>query len=544
MAKEIKFSSEGRSELLKGVNILANSVKVTLGPKGRNVAISTGFGSPRITKDGVSVAKEISLEDPFQNLGAQLVKDVASKTGDDAGDGTTTSTILAQAIISEGIKNLTAGAHPTELKRGMDYAVKETVNYIKSISEVVGDNFEKIKQIASISANNDSEIGKLIADSMEKVSTNGVITVETGKGTDTTVEVVEGMQFNRGYLSPYFINNQQKLTAEYSNPYILLTDIKITSFKQVIGIIEVVVNSNRPILIVTDSIEGDFMPTYMTNAIRGNKLQIVAVKAPEFGDRRKEVLEDIAVLTGATVISEDKGLKLEGTSIDMLGSCEKIVVTKDTTQIIGGNGIESEISERVFYIKSQIENSKSDYDTKRFKERLAKIEGGVAVIYVGASSEVEMDEKKDRIDDALCATRAAVEEGIIPGGGVGYINAYMNINPREDFTKDELIGFNIIKEALKAPIKQICENSGINGDVVINTINNLTSQNPQLTNYGYNARTGEYGDMKLQGVVDPAKVSRVALENASSIAGMFLTTECVIVDKKDDADSASNIPMM
>lgn len=544
MAKEIKFSSEGRCELLKGVNILANSVKVTLGPKGRNVAISTGFGSPRITKDGVSVAKEISLEDPFQNLGAQLVKDVASKTGDDAGDGTTTSTILAQAIISEGIKNLTAGAHPTELKRGMDYAVKETVNYIKSISEVVGDNFEKIKQIASISANNDSEIGKLIADSMEKVSTNGVITVETGKGTDTTVEVVEGMQFNRGYLSPYFINNQQKLTAEYSNPYILLTDIKITSFKQVIGIIEVVVNSNRPILIVTDSIEGDFMPTYMTNAIRGNKLQIVAVKAPEFGDRRKEVLEDIAVLTGATVISEDKGLKLEGTSIDMLGSCEKIVVTKDTTQIIGGNGIESEISERVSYIKSQIENSKSDYDTKRFKERLAKIEGGVAVIYVGASSEVEMDEKKDRIDDALCATRAAVEEGIIPGGGVGYINAYMNINPREDFTKDELIGFNIIKEALKAPIKQICENSGVNGDVVINTINNLTSQNPQLTNYGYNARTGEYGDMKLQGVVDPAKVSRVALENASSIAGMFLTTECVIVDKKDDADSASNIPMM
>lgn len=544
MAKEIKFSSEGRSELLKGVNILANSVKVTLGPKGRNVAISTGFGSPRITKDGVSVAKEISLEDPFQNLGSQLVKDVASKTGDDAGDGTTTSTILAQAIISEGIKNLTAGAHPTELKRGMDYAVKETVNYIKSISEVVGDNFEKIKQIASISANNDSEIGKLIADSMEKVSTNGVITVETGKGTDTTVEVVEGMQFNRGYLSPYFINNQQKLTAEYSNPYILLTDIKITSFKQVIGIIEVVVNSNRPILIVTDSIEGDFMPTYMTNAIRGNKLQIVAVKAPEFGDRRKEVLEDIAVLTGATVISEDKGLKLEGTSIDMLGSCEKIVVTKDTTQIIGGNGIESEISERVSYIKSQIENSKSDYDTKRFKERLAKIEGGVAVIYVGASSEIEMDEKKDRIDDALCATRAAVEEGIIPGGGVGYINAYMNINPREDFTKDELIGFNIIKEALKAPIKQICENSGINGDVVINTINNLTSQNPQLTNYGYNARTGEYGDMKLQGVVDPAKVSRVALENASSIAGMFLTTECVIVDKKDDADSASNIPMM
>lgn len=544
MAKEIKFSSEGRSELLKGVNILANSVKVTLGPKGRNVAISTGFGSPRITKDGVSVAKEISLEDPFQNLGAQLVKDVASKTGDDAGDGTTTSTILAQAIISEGIKNLTAGAHPTELKRGMDYAVKETVNYIKSISEVVGDNFEKIKQIASISANNDSEIGKLIADSMEKVSTNGVITVETGKGTDTTVEVVEGMQFNRGYLSPYFINNQQKLTAEYSNPYILLTDIKITSFKQVIGIIEVVVNSNRPILIVTDSIEGDFMPTYMTNAIRGNKLQIVAVKDPEFGDRRKEVLEDIAVLTGATVISEDKGLKLEGTSIDMLGSCEKIVVTKDTTQIIGGNGIESEISERVSYIKSQIENSKSDYDTKRFKERLAKIEGGVAVIYVGASSEIEMDEKKDRIDDALCATRAAVEEGIIPGGGVGYINAYMNINPREDFTKDELIGFNIIKEALKAPIKQICENSGINGDVVINTINNLTSQNPQLTNYGYNARTGEYGDMKLQGVVDPAKVSRVALENASSIAGMFLTTECVIVDKKDDADSASNIPMM
>lgn len=544
MAKEIKFSSEGRSELLKGVNMLANSVKVTLGPKGRNVAISTGFGSPRITKDGVSVAKEISLEDPFQNLGAQLVKDVASKTGDDAGDGTTTSTILAQAIISEGIKNLTAGAHPTELKRGMDYAVKETVNYIKSISEVVGDNFEKIKQIASISANNDSEIGKLIADSMEKVSTNGVITVETGKGTDTTVEVVEGMQFNRGYLSPYFINNQQKLTAEYSNPYILLTDIKITSFKQVIGIIEVVVNSNRPILIVTDSIEGDFMPTYMTNAIRGNKLQIVAVKAPEFGDRRKEVLEDIAVLTGATVISEDKGLKLEGTSIDMLGSCEKIVVTKDTTQIIGGNGVESEISERVSYIKSQIENSKSDYDTKRFKERLAKIEGGVAVIYVGASSEVEMDEKKDRIDDALCATRAAVEEGIIPGGGVGYINAYMNINPREDFTKDELIGFNIIKEALKAPIKQICENSGINGDVVINTINNLTSQNPQLTNYGYNARTGKYGDMKLQGVVDPAKVSRVALENASSIAGMFLTTECVIVDKKDDADSASNIPMM
>lgn len=544
MAKEIKFSSEGRCELLKGVNILANSVKVTLGPKGRNVAISTGFGSPRITKDGVSVAKEISLEDPFQNLGAQLVKDVASKTGDDAGDGTTTSTILAQAIISEGIKNLTAGAHPTELKRGMDYAVKETVNYIKSISEVVGDNFEKIKQIASISANNDSEIGKLIADSMEKVSTNGVITVETGKGTDTTVEVVEGMQFNRGYLSPYFINNQQKLTAEYSNPYILLTDIKITSFKQVIGIIEVVVNSNRPILIVTDSIEGDFMPTYMTNAIRGNKLQIVAVKAPEFGDRRKEVLEDIAVLTGATVISEDKGLKLEGTSIDMLGSCEKIVVTKDTTQIIGGNGIESEISERVSYIKSQIENSKSDYDTKRFKERLAKIEGGVAVIYVGASSEVEMDEKKDRIDDALCATRAAVEEGIIPGGGVGYINAYMNINPREDFTKDELIGFNIIKEALKAPIKQICENSGINGDVVINTINNLTSQNPQLTNYGYNARTGKYGDMKLHGVVDPAKVSRVALENASSIAGMFLTTECVIVDKKDDADSASNIPMM
>lgn len=544
MAKEIKFSSEGRSELLKGVNILANSVKVTLGPKGRNVAISTGFGSPRITKDGVSVAKEISLEDPFQNLGAQLVKDVASKTGDDAGDGTTTSTILAQAIISEGIKNLTAGAHPTELKRGMDYAVKETVNYIKSISEVVGDNFEKIKQIASISANSDSEIGKLIADSMEKVSTNGVITVETGKGTDTTVEVVEGMQFNRGYLSPYFINNQQKLTAEYSNPYILLTDIKITSFKQVIGIIEVVVNSNRPILIVTDSIEGDFMPTYMTNAIRGNKLQIVAVKAPEFGDRRKEVLEDIAVLTGATVISEDKGLKLEGTSIDMLGSCEKIVVTKDTTQIIGGNGVESEISERVSYIKSQIENSKSDYDTKRFKERLAKIEGGVAVIYVGASSEIEMDEKKDRIDDALCATRAAVEEGIIPGGGVGYINAYMNINPREDFTKDELIGFNIIKEALKAPIKQICENSGINGDVVINTINNLTSQNPQLTNYGYNARTGEYGDMKLQGVVDPAKVSRVALENASSIAGMFLTTECVIVDKKDDADSTSNIPMM
>ena len=539
MAKEIKFNIEAREELKKGVDALANAVKVTLGPKGRNVIIEKKFGAPHITKDGVSVAKEVELEEAFQNMGAQLVKEVASKTGDDAGDGTTTATVLAQAIVNVGLKNVTAGANPMDLKRGIDKAVACVVENIKSQAQEVNDDMAKIESVARISANNDSEIGKLIAEAMEKVKREGVITVEEAKGTDTTVEIVEGMQFDRGYISPYFVTNTEKMECEMENPYILIFDKKISSLKEMLPVLEATAQSGRPLLIIAEDVDSEALATLVVNRLRGS-LKICAVKAPGFGDRRKEMLEDIAVLTGGVVISEEKGLKLESTTIDMLGRAEKVTVDKENTTIVNGMGDKAAITARVAQIKAQIEKTTSDYDREKLQERLAKLAGGVAVLYIGAASEVEMKEKKDRVDDALSATRAAIAEGIVPGGGVAYIRAISSLNDLKGDNEDETTGIEIIKRAIEEPLRQIVANAGVEGAVVVQKVKDGKGD------FGYNARTGEYENFFAAGVIDPAKVTRVALENAASIAGMFLTTECVIADKKEEnaAPAAGMAPGM
>lgn len=527
MSKEIVFSIEARDQLKKGVDALANAVKVTLGPKGRNVIIEKKFGAPQITKDGVTVAKEIELSDPYQNAGAQLVKEVASKTGDDAGDGTTTATVLAQAIVAEGLKNVTAGANPMDLKRGIDKAVTKVVECIKAQAEEVGENFDKIEQVASISANNDPAIGTLLADAMRKVSKDGVITIEEAKGTDTTIELVEGMQFDRGYLSAYFVTNTEKMECEMERPYILIYDKKISNLKDMLPILEPAVQTGRPLLIIAEDVDSEALTTLVVNRLR-SQLKICAVKAPGFGDRRKEMLEDIAVLTGGLVISEEKGLTLEQATLEMLGTCEKVTVTKDNTTIVNGAGEKANIENRVNQIKSQIKTTTSDYDREKLQERLAKLSGGVAVLYVGAPSEVEMKEKKDRVDDALCATRAAIEEGIVPGGGVAYIRAIESLEGLKGDNADETTGIEIIKRAIEEPLRQIVANAGKEGAVVVQKVREGKAD------FGYNARLDVYDNMHKAGVVDPAKVTRVALENAASIAGMFLTTECVIVEKKED----------
>jgi chaperonin GroEL len=523
MAKEIKFNIESRDLLKKGMDQLANAVKVTLGPKGRNVIIEKKFGAPSVTKDGVSVAKEIELEEKFENIGAQLVKEVASKTADDAGDGTTTATVLAQSIVQVGLKNVTAGANPMDLKRGIDKAVAKIVEGLKSMSHEVGDDNEKIKQVAAISANNDDEIGKLIAEAMEKVSKEGVITVEEAKGTETSVEVVEGMQFDRGYISPYFVTDTEKMESVLENPYVLLYDKKISTMKDLLPVLEPVAQAGRPLLIIAEDIDGEALATLVVNKLRGS-LKIAAVKAPGFGDRRKEMLEDIAILIGGVVISEEKGLTLEGAKLDMLGTAEKIVIDKENTTVVNGNGAKENIDARVAQIKSQIEKTTSDYDKEKLQERLAKLAGGVAVLYVGAASEVEMKEKKDRVDDALSATRAAVEEGIIPGGGVAYIRALSVLEKLEGSNDDQTTGILIVKRALEEPLRQIVENAGLDGSVVVQKIKEGKDD------FGYNARTDKYEALYKAGVIDPTKVARIALENAASIAGMFLTTECVVAD--------------
>ena len=527
MAKEILFNMDARDQLKKGVDELANAVKVTLGPKGRNVIIEKKFGAPQITKDGVTVAKEIELDDAYMNTGAQLVKAVASKTGDDAGDGTTTATVLAQAIISEGLRNVTAGANPMDLKRGIDKAVGKIVASIKEQSEDVGADYEKIEQVATISANNDSEIGKLIADAMRKVSKNGVITIEEAKSRDTTIGVVEGMQFDRGYLSAYFVTDTEKMECEMENPYILIYDKKISNLKDMLPILEAAVQTGRPLLIIAEDVDSEALTTLVVNRLR-SQLKICAVKAPGFGDRRKDLLEDIAILTGGIVVSEEKGIKLEQATLEMLGSCGKITVSKEVTTIVDGNGDKNAIDTRVAHIKSQIETTKSDYDKEKLQERLAKLSGGVAVLYVGAASEVEMKEKKDRVDDALCATRAAIEEGIVPGGGVTYVRAIDSLEGLEAVNADEKTGIEIVKRAIEEPLRQIVANAGKEGAVVVQKVREGEGD------FGYNARADRYENLLAAGVVDPAKVTRVALENAASIAGMFLTTECVIVDKKED----------
>ncbi|MBO4332880.1 MAG: chaperonin GroEL [Paludibacteraceae bacterium] len=527
MAKEIKFDIESRDLLKRGVDQLANAVKVTLGPKGRNVIIEKKFGAPHITKDGVSVAKEVELADPYENMGAQIVKEVASKTGDDAGDGTTTATVLAQAIINVGLKNVAAGANPMDLKRGIDKAVAEVVSSIKAQAQEIDDDYNKIEQVATISANNDNEIGKLIADAMKKVKKEGVITVEEAKGTDTTVDVVEGMQFDRGYLSPYFVTDTEKMQTSFDNPYILIYDKKISALKDMLPILEATAQNGRPLLIIAEDIDGEALTTLVVNRLRGS-LKVCAVKAPGFGDRRKEMLEDIAILTGGTVISEEKGLKLETTSLDMLGTADKITVNKDNTTIVNGAGDKNAIKDRVAQIKTQIENTKSTYDKDKLKERLAKLAGGVAVLYVGAPSEVEMKEKKDRVDDALCATRAAVEEGIVPGGGVTYIRAIKSLENLQGANEDETTGIQIVKRAIEEPLRQIIANSGKEGAVYVQKVAEGSGD------FGYNARTDKFENFFAAGVIDPAKVTRVALENAASIAGMLLTTECVIAEKKED----------
>ncbi len=527
MAKEIIFDTEARDQLKQGVDALANAVKVTLGPKGRNVIIEKQYGAPAITKDGVTVAKEIELEDAYQNTGAQLVKEVASKTGDDAGDGTTTATVLAQAIVTEGLKNVTAGANPMELKRGIDKAVAKVVESIKKQAETVGSNYDKIEQVASISANNDPIIGKLIADAMRKVSTDGVITIEEAKGTDTTIGLVEGMQFDRGYLSAYFVTNTEKMECEMENPYILIYDKKISNLKEFLPILEPAVQSGRPLLVIAEDVDSEALTTLVVNRLR-SQLKICAVKAPGFGDRRKEMLEDIAVLTGGVVISEEKGLSLEQATLEMLGSADKVTVTKDDTTVVSGAGDKESIKKRIDQIKAQIETTTSDYDKEKLQERLAKLSGGVAVLYVGAASEVEMKEKKDRVDDALCATRAAIEEGIVPGGGVTYIRSIKAIEDLEGETADETTGINIIKRAIEEPLRQIVANAGKEGAVIVQKVADAEGD------YGYNARYDRFEDLRIAGVVDPAKVTRVALENAASIAGMLLTTECVVVNKKED----------
>ena len=527
MAKEILFNIDARDQLKKGIDTLANAVKVTLGPKGRNVIIEKKFGAPHITKDGVTVAKEVELADAYQNTGAQLVKEVASKTGDDAGDGTTTATVLAQAIVAEGLKNVTAGASPMDIKRGIDKAVAKVVDSIKGQAEKVGDNYDKIEQVASVSANNDPVIGKLIADAMRKVSKDGVITIEEAKGTDTTIGVVEGMQFDRGYLSAYFVTNTEKMECEMEKPYILIYDKKISNLKDFLPILEPAVQTGRPLLVIAEDVDSEALTTLVVNRLR-SQLKICAVKAPGFGDRRKEMLEDIAVLTGGVVISEEKGLKLEQATIEMLGTADKVTVSKDNTTIVNGAGDKENIKERCEQIKAQIVATKSDYDKEKLQERLAKLSGGVAVLYVGAASEVEMKEKKDRVDDALRATRAAIEEGIVPGGGVAYIRALDALEGFKGDNVDETTGIDIIKRAIEEPLRQIVANAGKEGAVVVQKVREGNAD------FGYNARTDVYENLHAAGVVDPAKVTRVALENAASIAGMFLTTECVIVEKKED----------
>ena len=536
MAKEISFNIDAREQLKQGVDQLANAVKVTLGPKGRNVIIEKKFGAPHITKDGVTVAKEVELDDAMQNLGAQLVKEVASKTGDQAGDGTTTATVLAQSIVSVGLKNVTAGANPMDLKRGIDKAVSEVVKSIKAQAHEVGADYDKIEQVATISANNDAVIGKLIADAMRKVSKDGVITIEEANGTDTTIEVVEGMQFDRGYISPYFVTNTESMEVEMEKPYILIYDKKISNLKELLPILEPAVQSGRPLLIIAEDVDSEALTTLVVNRLRA-QLKICAVKAPGFGDRRKEMLEDIAILTGGIVISEEKGIKLESATLDLLGSAEKVTVNKDNTTIVNGAGAKENIATRVAQIKAQIANTTSDYDREKLQERLAKLAGGVAVLYVGAASEVEMKEKKDRVDDALSATRAAIEEGIVPGGGVTYIRAIKSLDGLKGENDDEQTGIEIVKRAIEEPLRQIVTNAGKEGAVVVQKVSEGTDD------FGYNARLDKYENLFKAGVVDPAKVTRVALENAASIAGMFLTTECVIVDKKEENPAPAMPPM-
>jgi chaperonin GroEL len=536
-AKELKFNIDGRDQLKKGVDKLANAVKITLGPKGRNVIIEKKFGSAQITKDGVTVAKEIELEDPFENVGAQMVKEVASKTADDAGDGTTTATVLAQSIVQVGLKNVTAGANPMDLKRGIDKGVAKVVENLRKQSISVGDDYVKIEQVATISANNDSEIGKLIAEAMKKVKKEGVITVEEAKGIETTVEIVEGMQFDRGYISPYFITDPEKMEAVLENPFILITDRKISTMKDILPVLEPVAQAGRSLLIIAEDIEGEALATLVVNKLRGS-LKIAAVKAPGFGDRRKEMLEDIAILTGGVVISEEKGLRLDAAKMEMLGKAEKLTIDKDNTTVVNGAGAKETIAKRVSQIKTQIENTTSDYDREKLQERLAKLAGGVAVLYVGASTETEMKEKKDRVDDALSATRAAVEEGIVPGGGVAYIRAISALDKLKGDNDDETTGILIVKRAIEEPLRQIVENAGLEGSVIVQKVKEGKGD------YGYNAQTDKYENLYASGVIDPTKVTRVALENAASIAGMLLTTECVIVEKKEEHPAPMGNPGM
>ena len=532
MAKDIKYNVDARELLKKGVDQLADAVKVTLGPKGRNVVIEKKFGAPQITKDGVTVAKEIELEDRFENTGAQLVKSVASKTGDDAGDGTTTATILTQAIVNEGLKNVTAGANPMDLKRGIDKAVKAVVDYIQAHAEQVGDNYDKIEQVATVSANNDPEIGKLLADAMRRVSKDGVITIEESKTRDTSIGVVEGMQFDRGYLSGYFVTDADKMECVMENPYILIYDKKISNLKDFLPILQPAAESGRPLMVIAEDVDSEALTTLVVNRLRGG-LKICAVKAPGFGDRRKAMLEDIAVLTGGVVISEEKGLKLEQATLEMCGTAKKVVVSKDNTTIVDGAGKKESIADRVAQIKNEIANTTSSYDKEKLQERLAKLAGGVAVLYVGANSEVEMKEKKDRVDDALCATRAAMEEGVVAGGGTTYIRALDALKTLKGDNADETTGIKIVERAIEEPLRQIVSNAGGEGSVVVNKVAEGSGD------FGYNARTDVYEDMRKAGIIDPAKVARVALENASSIAGLFLTTECLITDKSEE-----NVPAM
>lgn len=537
MAKEIKFNSDARELLKSGVDLLANAVKVTLGPKGRNVVIGKKFGAPQITKDGVTVAKEVELEDNFENAGAQLVKSVASKTGDDAGDGTTTATILTQAIVTEGLKNVTAGANPMDLKRGIDKAVAKVVDHIKASAEVVGDNYDKIEQVATVSANNDPEIGKLLADAMRKVSKDGVITIEESKTRETSIGVVEGMQFDRGYLSGYFVTDTDKMECDMENPYILIYDKKISNVKDFLPILQPAAESGRPLLVIAEDVDSEALTTLVVNRLRAG-LKICAVKAPGFGDRRKAMLEDIAVLTGGVVISEEKGLSLDKATLEMLGTAKKVTISKDNTTIVDGAGEKEAIKDRVAQIKNEIAASTSSYDKEKLQERLAKLSGGVAVLYVGANSEVEMKEKKDRVDDALCATRAAMEEGVVVGGGTTYIRAQEALKDLKGENADEQTGINIVCRAIEEPLRQIIANAGGEGAVVVNKVREGKGD------YGYNARKDVYEDLRAAGVIDPAKVSRVALENAASIAGMFLTTECLIVDKVEDTPAMPAAPGM
>ena len=537
MAKEIKFNNQAREELKKGVDALADAVKVTLGPKGRNVIISKQFGAPHITKDGVSVAREVELEDEFQNMGAQLVKEVASKTGDDAGDGTTTATVLAQAIIATGLKNVTAGANPMDLKRGIDKAVAAVVARIKDMSEEVGDDFKKIEDVARVSANNDDTIGRLIAEAMQKVSKEGVITIDEAKGTETTIDVVEGMQFDRGYISPYFVTDTEKMECDMDSPLILIYDKKISNLKDILPVLEGTSKSGRPLLIIAEDVEQDALAALVLNRLRGS-LRVCAVKAPGFGDRRKEMLEDIAVLTGGTVISEDKGMQLVNATMQDLGSANRVTINKDTTTIVNRQGDKDRIAARAAQIRAQIESTTSDYDREKLQERLAKLSGGVAVLHVGAPSEVEMKEKKDRVDDALSATRAAIAEGIVPGGGVAYIRCLKALDELKGVNDDEQTGIEIVRRAIEEPLRQIAANAGVEGAVVVQKVSEGEGD------FGYNARTDRYENLLAAGVIDPAKVTRVALENAASIAGMFLTTECVIAEKKEPTAPAAPAPGM